>query len=146
MENPWPNLGSQPEAQAKRNNFPKAQNRVGRPNASKKVQSAKNNEPAQQSSNVKSLSSTDPDFDITPPTAVIEPNEPRHNDIIANIQAEIVAGEKRLVVCLQFLWDLLSTDVYATPGGIEFAVSESEECPCFHRNRCTKFEGKFRNP
>jgi hypothetical protein len=101
MENPWPNLGSKPEAQPKRNNFPKVQNRVGRPNVAnvaKKDQSAHKNDAAQQSSSVKAHLSADPDFDITPPTLVIEPNESKHNEILAKIQAEIDVGEKRLVI------------------------------------------------
>ena len=52
-DNPWPNPGTQPEAQPKRNNFPKVQNRVGRSNAAKKTNLPAKNIEAQQGSIVK---------------------------------------------------------------------------------------------
>jgi hypothetical protein len=94
----WPNLGSQPDVQPKRNNFPKVQNRTGRPNISKKQQPADKKEAVQRIA--KTQMSTDPDLDVTPPTEVIEPNESNHTENLTKLQAEIDAGEKRLVRCM----------------------------------------------
>jgi hypothetical protein len=105
-DNPWPNLGSQPEAQPKRNNFPKVQNRVGRPNIVKKEQPAKKIEALQQSSIVKTELSSDPDFDITRPAEVIAPNESSYMETISKIQAEILSGEHRLVTCFAIVCGL----------------------------------------
>jgi hypothetical protein len=100
-DNHWPNLGSQPEAQPKRNNFPKVQNRVGRPNVPKKDQPVKKIDAVQNS--VKTELSIDPDFDVTRPVEVMAPNETKHNETVSKMQAEIDAGEQRLVICFRMV-------------------------------------------
>jgi hypothetical protein len=93
--NPWPDLSFRPEANAKRSSFPKTEKRVNKPSAPAGNSGV---EKARVIGHITKNIEKGADLDVSPPTVVSEPDEKEHLSAVARIQADIDAGEKRLVL------------------------------------------------